>query len=94
MSVQAVHSRRTWMYCLWRVTAMASLAFLDLTLYSLPVPVSALLPAVVSGPAAWRRQGAVVFGSSRSGGSCLLYRQPQPLGSGIIITANLQGDHG
>ena len=52
-----VHSWRTWMWCLWLVTAMFSLAFLDLTLYGLVVPASALVLAVISGPAAWRREG-------------------------------------
>lgn len=57
MSVRAVRSWRTWMWCLWLVAAMLLLAFLDLTVYGLVVPVSALLLALASGPAAWRRQG-------------------------------------
>ena len=57
MNVQAFHSWRTWMWCLWLVAAMISLAFLDLTFYGLVVPVSALVLAVISGPSAWRRQG-------------------------------------
>ena len=50
MNVQAFHSWRTWMWCLWLVAAMISLAFLDLTFYGLVVPVSALVLAVISGP--------------------------------------------
>lgn len=57
MNVQAFHSWRTWIWCLWLVAAMISLAFLDLTFYGLVVPVSALVLAVISGPSAWRRQG-------------------------------------
>lgn len=57
MSVQAVRGWRTWMWCLWLVAAMMMLAFLDLTVYGLVVPASALLLAVISGSAAWRRQG-------------------------------------
>lgn len=57
MGVQAVRDWRTWMWCLWLVAAMLLLAVLDLTVYGLVVPVSALLLAVISGPAAWRRQG-------------------------------------
>ena len=57
MNVQAFHSWRTWMWCLWLVAAMISLAFLDLTFYGLVVPGSALVLAVISGPSAWRRQG-------------------------------------
>jgi uncharacterized protein len=55
MSVQ-VESWRTWMWSVWLVAAMLLLAVLDLTLYGLVVPVSALLLATISGPAAWRRQ--------------------------------------
>lgn len=57
MSVQAVESWRTWMWSLWLVAAMLLLALLDLTVFGLVVPVSALLLAVISGPAAWRQQG-------------------------------------
>ena len=57
MKVQTVQSWRIWMWCLWLVTAMLLLAVLDLTLYGLVVPASALLLAVISGPAAWRQQG-------------------------------------
>lgn len=57
MSVQGVQSWRTWMWCSWLVAAMMLLALLDLTVYGLVVPVSALCLALVSGPAAWRRQG-------------------------------------
>ena len=57
MKVQTVQNWRIWMWCLWLVTAMLLLAVLDLTLYGLVVPASALLLAVISGPAAWRRQG-------------------------------------
>ena len=56
MNVQAFHSWRTWMWCLWLVAVMISLAFLDLTFYGLVVPASALVLAVISGPSAWRRQ--------------------------------------
>ena len=56
MNVQAFHSWRTWIWCLWLVAAMISLAFLDLTFYGLVVPGSALVLAVISGPSAWRRQ--------------------------------------
>lgn len=47
MSVQAVRSWRTWMWCLWLVAAMMLLAFLDLTVYGLVVPASALLLALL-----------------------------------------------
>jgi uncharacterized protein len=55
MSVR-VESWRIWMWSIWLVAAMLLLAVLDLTLYGLVVPASALLLAVISGPAAWRRQ--------------------------------------
>ena len=57
MSVQEVHSWRIWMWGLWLVSVMLLLAFLDLTLYGLVVPLSALLLAMISGRSAWRKQG-------------------------------------
>lgn len=57
MNVQEIRKWRTLMWCLWLVTAMVLLALLDLTIYGLVVPVSALLLALVSGPSAWRKQG-------------------------------------
>ena len=57
MRLRAVRSWRTWVWCLWLVAAMMMLALLDLTVYGLVVPVSALLLAVISGPTAWQRQG-------------------------------------
>ncbi|SDP84314.1 hypothetical protein SAMN04487914_1573 [Arthrobacter sp. ok909] len=52
-----VENWRTWMWSIWLVAAMSLLAVLDLTVYGLVVPASALLLAVISGPADWRRQG-------------------------------------
>ena len=57
MSGQEVHSWRLWMWCLWLVSVMLLLAFIDLTLYGLVVPLSALLLAMISGRSAWRKQG-------------------------------------
>lgn len=57
MSVQEVHSWRIWMWCLWLVSVMLLLAFIDLTLYGLVVPLSALLLAMISGRSAWRKPG-------------------------------------
>lgn len=57
MKVWTVQNWRIWMWCPWLVTAMLLPAVLDLTLDGLVVPASALMLAVMSGPAAWRRQG-------------------------------------
>ncbi|MGX1161262.1 hypothetical protein FBY31_0364 [Arthrobacter sp. SLBN-100] len=57
MSVQRIENWRTWMWFVWLIAAMLLLALLDLTVYGLVVPASALLLAAISGPAAWRRQG-------------------------------------
>lgn len=56
MVVHALAGWRTWIWILWLVAAMSSLALVDLAVHAVVVTVSALVLAVVSGPVAWRRQ--------------------------------------
>lgn len=58
MTVKGIEGRITWVWASWLVAAMLCLAILDLTVYGLVIPVSALLLAVLTGPAVWR-QGTV-----------------------------------
>jgi membrane protease YdiL (CAAX protease family) len=56
MKVAVVQARGVWIWVVWLIAAMSSLALLDLTVYGVVIPVSALLLAVLAGPSVWRRR--------------------------------------
>lgn len=56
MKIIRAEVQGTWIWVAWMIAAMFSLALLDLTVYGVVIPVSALLLAVLTGPSVWRRR--------------------------------------
>lgn len=56
MNVIGTEFRGIWIWVAWLIAAMFSLALLDLTVYGVVIPVSALLLSVLTRPTVWRRR--------------------------------------
>jgi len=56
MKIIRAEVQGTWIWVAWLIAAMFSLALLDLTVYGVVIPVSALLLAVLTGQSVWRRR--------------------------------------